>query len=63
MGGTKCAPHKILHMPLAVCLKGEIVITIRPYGTLYLLRPETHLNKVCTALFPISPFGFETPVI
>ena len=31
-----------------VCLKGEIVITIRPYDTLYLLRSETHLNKDCT---------------
>ena len=33
-----------------VCLKGEIVITIRPYDTLYLLRSETHLNKDCTVL-------------
>ena len=43
-----------------VCLKGEIVITIRPYDTLYLLRSETHLNKDCTVLEPqirISNFG------
>ena len=35
---------------LMVCLEGEIVITNRPYDTLYLLRSETHLNKVCTVL-------------
>ena len=33
-----------------VCLEDEIVITIRPYDTLYLLRSETHLNKDCTVL-------------
>ena len=39
-----------------VCLEDEIVITIRPYDTLYLLRSETHLNKDCTVLFvvPVS---------
>ena len=37
-----------------VCLKGEIVITIRPYDTLYLLRSETHLNKVCTVLSDLT---------
>jgi hypothetical protein len=43
----KCGFLNTQHI-LMVWLEGEIVITNRPYDTLYLLRAETHLNKVCT---------------
>ena len=45
----KCGFLNTQHI-LMVWLEGEIVITNRPYDTLYLLRAETHLNKVCTVL-------------
>jgi hypothetical protein len=43
----KCGFLNTQHI-LMVWLEGEIVITNRPYDTLYLLRAETHLNEVCT---------------
>ena len=35
----------------------------RPYDTLYLLRSETHLNKVCTVLYVMACLSGCSPVM